>query len=505
MGMSASQSRYMFLTARNSDITLELNLCANSKLSLNRESRANAEEYQRGMNAKKYVWSSNNGATRTDLTYALLTTPTSANNKQPYMVTDLNDRIVLDKNLTKFAETLSPDGKPFAWEDPKRLDILSALTGIDAADIQKHEAREAELKKLLDAVNAAKSEMLKYPLTEKNTTYLQFVKSSMSSVTTATVGTSGNPSRNFPDGSLANAYSNGRTVDLTLTTAEKNSGGGSYNLVDQVFKRVKDALTQSVYNTNPYFGDNEDTFLEALDSVKQTYLSKVKNAETIAQDGTSDAIYGSKDAYKVDVRKLVNEILSQYEWKINEDGSDDKITWYQASDDYKKALKAYNDAVDAYNKALSDNQGLLTAEEENMIKYYDLMFSTIAEKGWVYNPRVNDPEYLNEMFQNNLFTLTTVEKATQFDIKENDYVEKKIYTTDFAPNCSKLICVTDTDAQDEARIKYEHKKNLINDKETRIDLRMTDLQTELSANKQMMEGINTVKGENIERTFKIFA
>ena len=110
-----------------------------------------------------------------------------------------------------------------------------------------------------------------------------------------------------------------------------------------------------------------------------------------------------------------------------------------------------------------------------------------------------------EMLQNNLFTLTTVENTEQYDARQNAYVNKKIYTTNFAANCSKLICVTDTEAQEEATTKYEYEKAIINEKESRIDERMSILQTELQANNAQKEALKSIIQENTDRNFKIFA
>lgn len=49
------------------------------------------------------------------------------------------------------------------------------------------------------------------------------------------------------------------------------------------------------------------------------------------------------------------------------------------------------------------------------------------------------------------------------------------------------------------------KRASLNEKETRIDTRMQNLETEQSAINEMIKGIETVRNDNTERTFGIFA
>ena len=67
-----------------------------------------------------------------------------------------------------------------------------------------------------------------------------------------------------------------------------------------------------------------------------------------------------------------------------------------------------------------------------------------------------------------------------------------------------LTGMNDTDLREQALVDYEYKKSIISQKESRIDTRMQDLQTEQSAINQMLQGLETVKKENIDRTMNIF-
>ena len=147
----------------------------------------------------------------------------------------------------------------------------------------------------------------------------------------------------------------------------------------------------------------------------------------------------------------------------------------------------------------ADNQ-VLTSEEESNIKFYEQLFTAIAEKGWVENSQVEDNDYLNNMLQNNLYWITSMEEQSDTDGKK--YFE---YSTDLASNMNNVYLVNDSDFMNEALVKYEHEKSIINEKESRIDTRKANLETELSAINTMMQGIETIIKDNTDRTMNTFA
>ena len=135
-----------------------------------------------------------------------------------------------------------------------------------------------------------------------------------------------------------------------------------------------------------------------------------------------------------------------------------------------------------------------------MIQYYDQLFQAIADNGWEYNSQIGDNDYLNNMLQNNEYYITTM--TAQEDDDGKSYFE---YDSSLASNFDKIFPVTDDDAIEEAQVQYEYEKSIINEKESRIDTRMDNLKTEQSAVTKMIESIEQVKNENIERTMNITA
>jgi hypothetical protein len=100
---------------------------------------------------------------------------------------------------------------------------------------------------------------------------------------------------------------------------------------------------------------------------------------------------------------------------------------------------------------------------------------------------------------------TTVESSNKFDSSSNKITRENRYETNIATNFTQIFPVSDSDTRDEALVEYEAKKSLITAKESRIDTRMQNLQTEMSAISQMIQGLESVRNENIERTFNIFS
>ena len=128
------------------------------------------------------------------------------------------------------------------------------------------------------------------------------------------------------------------------------------------------------------------------------------------------------------------------------------------------------------------------------------MFTAIAENGWECNDSVEDNDYLNQMLQNNQYYITTM-KSTEND----DGKEIFEYDSAAASNVDNIFTVNDSNVQNEAMVQYEYEKSIINEKESRVDQRMKNLETEQSAINEMIKGVEKVKSDNSERTMSIFA
>ena len=162
------------------------------------------------------------------------------------------------------------------------------------------------------------------------------------------------------------------------------------------------------------------------------------------------------------------------------------------SDEYDEVKRNFDEAQDAWNK-----HKLYT--DETKIAFYDQLFQAIADCGWTYDSEAGDTERLNQMFQNNLYTITTIDR----DYDENgEYTNT--YINDIASNNSHVVLVNDSVANADALAEYEYQKRTITAKETRIDNRMNNLETEMSAITKMIEGIQQVLNDNEQKYFAVF-
>ena len=181
----------------------------------------------------------------------------------------------------------------------------------------------------------------------------------------------------------------------------------------------------------------------------------------------------------------------QYETAVIQNNQEKALLPYKTS---------YNEAMDEYNQAVDNNNQVFTSENESKIAFYDKLFNAIVDNGWEYNNNISDDDYLNQMLQNNQFLITTMDRSIDDD--GNTFYE---YDSAIASNFGNLVSVNDSDAANEALAEYEYQKSIINEKESRIDTRMQDLETEQSAINEMIKGIETVRNDNVERTFSIFS
>ena len=450
MGMAASQGRFLALTSRNIDIGRELGSLSLQKTALTRDMRKVSQEYNDALNAKSLKWSNNGGATYVDLTYSNLMTPSDMNQYNSYLVTDLNDKVVIDGNYKKYAEMISPEGKSGAdWSGDTRLQILSELTGISENDLKNQGD-------LLEKCCQKEEVLTEIELREP---------------TSAKIA---------------------KTNNLKLFEFSGLTNGNEYTP-----EQIKNGLLKL---TN-YMGDYGEKLKTAVEDVMKQYNSEkiTFNLETFT--GQVLGAYQSAGGYT----QPTNE--TNFASALNATA---QIVWWDPTEfsTFKSQHDAWNNerepALKEYQSASNEYDALFTKDQERKIKFYDNLFSTIAEQGWTFNPEVGDKNYLNEMFQNNLYTITVTNRETKYDKQSKKCNSFNTYDTTLASNFSNIIEVNDNDIRDKALSDYQYKKSIINEKENRIDIRMDNLKTEQNAIKQMLEGIQAVMNNNIEKTFNLY-
>ena len=258
-----------------------------------------------------------------------------------------------------------------------------------------------------------------------------------------------------------------------------------------------------------------DKYKEFMEDITNTHISALTNRfidnpneDDINTMKKGEPVWYNDKTYCVSVKHIIDiifdqsdaEAISDISYKYYDINSDE----YQTSKtEYYKKKGEYEALLEQYEAAQNECNSALPANTERLISFYDDLFSAIADKGWEHNNSLNDTSYLNEMLQNNIYTLTTVDRAVAKD-DNGEYSWTNEYDTDIASNFMSVVSVRDDDAVYEAQAEYEYKKGLINSKQKKNDIAMEQLSTEGDAIKTEMEKIKEIIGKNVERTFNVF-
>ena len=498
MGMAASQVRLLQLTTRKNDIGWQLENLSMQKTSLSRDMQRVTKNYQNALSTKKLKMSNNSGVTYMDLSYSNLMRPGNANQNKPYLITNNDGKVVIDSKYLKYAEMISADGKAGGdWTTNRTKILASLIKGISAETIENANSTSAALEAAEANISALKKEgdELKEPVS-KDTASKFFAHANKVNANGVSYDIG-----NLYDNTSAwqDLGSNAATAKSSLTSLLNGVAENmKYYLTDSDYESLKSACDNYMTTNGHYFGGDSENDKKGLE----------QGTVGIKKEGNN---------YKVNVRTILDSIIQAYEsntrkahqesYTTTTNGtkvyytrnrkSTEWNTWNTKHDDWQKRY----DAAQAARKAAvnTDNQAL-TSEQESNIKFYDQIFSAIAEKGWVQNDSVEDNDYLNQMLQNNMYYITTMSEDT--DEKGKQYY---VYDESIASNVDNIFSVNDSDYQNEALTEYEYEKSIISEKEARIDTRMKNLETEQSAINTMIKGIETVKNDNTERTMNIFA
>ena len=175
--------------------------------------------------------------------------------------------------------------------------------------------------------------------------------------------------------------------------------------------------------------------------------------------------------------------------------------------EYDAADAAYKTALADYQTAVGVNAEVIDGPTKKQIEFYDQLFQAVAEMGWELDSQITDSDYFNQVLQNNTYYLTTMTKNTSYDssqpVDNRNYMYS--YDTELAENNPNIFKVNDSSVQELALAEYEYEKSIINNKEKVIDEKMKRLETEMSAIIKMIESVEKVKNDNIERTMNLWS
>ena len=121
--------------------------------------------------------------------------------------------------------------------------------------------------------------------------------------------------------------------------------------------------------------------------------------------------------------------------------------------------------------------------------FYDTLFNMLCTKGWVENAQIDSKEYMGEMLKNGMAYISS--------ISDDGFYYQSGYAND------KLVReVTDDEAIARAEAQYNTEKTRIENKEQTLDMKMKNLDTEISSLTQEYETVKSLVTKSVEKSFK---
>ncbi len=496
-------------------------------MSLAREADAVSTKYTNALNEKMLKWSNDGGQNYYDLTYDTLMNPSALNNYEPYMLTDMSGKVVVDDDYLKYAKMISPNGACGGNYDSNRTKILSELTGIPEEDFDKVETNNDDLK-ALDTEIA--KHLSKEPAIETTTADAFFGKLGKVSSSACSSTTGGMPAGGTPvtsDTTWADIIQSIGSGVNYITYLYHDDHGVSEDSANNKLEEILNALGSAISSISSNVEITDETIQNAIDRTIDLFdnqqYSTISHSDRWPNAGAEALNYNtivhvhdkatgwfgkSHETYAVSLTNMANVFLTyllgdeEAQSKITNEscpGIDlNKITLTDADSkaEHDKWQETY-DSLLAQRSELEESSSLLfDAEEEKLIDFYDAIFEAIATNGWTYNEYINDTEYLNDILQTGTYNITKAERGND---GEWDYDESA------ATTCQNIYQVSDSSAENKATVEYELEKTRIQNKEDAIDVRMKKLETEQSAINEMLESYRSMIDDNVERTFDVFS
>jgi hypothetical protein len=165
MGLAASQARFLAITSRKMNCEFQSMQIAQQKLSVTRDLQKASEDYQASLNATKLIWDTTDDLGIFDVSYDVMMSPSVLNEFDPFLITDLNGKILLTEPMFNAAlaagiidENGDPTGKlfeggkpfvdPSITDDPSTTDNEALLEQTRANEAKTDGSRNAFLYQL---------------------------------------------------------------------------------------------------------------------------------------------------------------------------------------------------------------------------------------------------------------------------------------------------------------------------------------------------------------------
>ena len=144
---------------------------------------------------------------------------------------------------------------------------------------------------------------------------------------------------------------------------------------------------------------------------------------------------------------------------------------------------------DDFKFTITTGSDIDAGDSQLYASFYDALFNRICINGWVENDRIEDEQYMSELMKNGMAFISS--------LSDDGFYYQGQYSTDRA-----ILEVTDDEAIARAQAKYNTEKSKIESKEDTIDMKMKNLDTEISALTTEYDTTKQVITKAIEKSFK---
>ena len=546
MGLAASQARFLAITSRKMNCEFQSMQIAQDKLSVTRDLQSAATKYQNAMNATKLVWDTDTDEVY-DLSYNLLMTPSALNDYNPYLITDTQGKLVLTDTMFQAAvdaKIIDKNGDPigvlskgardiFMTELAKNGEVASSTaetvianaytkSGIGGEILDKTIANVLTTNAFINKLGSKDDEgnplfgvsvldMLGISVSDGNVDAAYDSKFCYNTYPDDIYGAN---KGKFVISNNGSALSREQLKKLSLgdllsgkyTITKLGSNFSAEEVQDYMLKTIAKALGYNPGSTTPS-GDGLNVDYESSNALAVAYeFTKSKytgNANSISAESQYDAINGcmngannyngmvadSGGTQSLSLTNMLKSYLTNF--AVAMDGA--SRTQFNVDTEVGKSSYVTND-VTYYFFLESENS--VTETDLLTTDFYNQLFNQLCVNGAttdsIKRDMINDPEYLMQALKNGQLFISS--------LNTDGYFYQGAYTLN-----GYVAEVTDEEAIAQAEMEYELTKTKLNYKEETLDVKMKNIDTELSALTTEYDTVKNLISKNVEKVFTMFS
>ncbi len=286
--------------------------------------------------------------------------------------------------------------------------------------------------------------------------------------------------------------------NYTSTGATDPNGKGAKQVFRELITRMARILGYgSVESRGLNVDTDSDSALEQALNMTLTLLSTPKEEKINYASSSNDAaskcnqvIKGKRDIYSLSITNMLKSFLTYFALSL--DGFDCGFVVEKTS---SKQSDYVTDDGDYYfllkNDAAKDDQNMLNAD------FYNMLYNQIAMHGACTDESkrdmVTDKDYLQQAIKNGQLFISALSSDGYF------------YQRPYALLSDYIAEVPDEDAIQRAEVEYNITKSKLNAKEETLELKMKNLDMEISSLTTEFDTVKNLISKNVEKVFTMFS